>query len=78
MTSAEILLFLGKPEFKRLDGPAQIWQYRQDICVLYMFLYPSYDGHAVSHIETLSHIDKHISQSKCFDNIVLAASKRVR
>ena len=75
MTSSEILLFLGIPQFKRLDDHAQIWQYRHNHCVLYLFLYPSHNRLTVSHLETLSHSDKHIPQDECFASIVLATRK---
>ena len=78
LPSTSILLFLGPPQFKRLDSPAQIWQYRQDNCILYLFLYPSHNGLAVSHLETLDHQHKHISRVECFDNIMLATQKRPR
>ena len=33
---------LGAPEFVRRDGPAQIWQYRAENCVLDLFLYGNF------------------------------------
>ena len=37
----EIIALLGNPQFQRMDAPAELWQYRQNGCVLDLFLYPS-------------------------------------
>ena len=48
----EIIALLGNPQFQRMDAPAELWQYRQNGCVLDLFLYPSSTGLAVDHLET--------------------------
>ena len=50
---SRVLALLGAPQFKRVDAPAELWQYRRDGCVLDLFLYPSSSGAlAVDHLET--------------------------
>ena len=51
---AKLEQWLGKPGFVRLDDPAQVWQYRDQGCVVDVYLYPSGDGMAVSHAEARS------------------------
>ena len=48
----EIIALLGNPQFQRMDAPAELWQYRQNGCVLDLFLYPSSTGLSVDHLET--------------------------
>ena len=72
-TQIEIRAALGSPQFKRFDVPAQIWQYRQNNCVLYLFLYPSNLGLSVSHLETRDHVYAGNDQHKCFAEILRAA-----
>jgi hypothetical protein len=44
---------LGPPDFKRDDGPAELWQYRDNECVLDVFLYvdPQQGGYRVALVE---------------------------
>ena len=51
---AKLEQWLGKPGFVRLDDPAQVWQYRDQSCVVDVYFYPSADGMAVSHAEARS------------------------
>ena len=74
-TQIEIRAALGSPQFKRFDVPAQIWQYRQSRCVLYLFLYPSTRGLSVSHLETRDHVFASKNQHKCFAEILRATRK---
>ena len=75
LTPLEIRTALGSPQFQRFDVPAQIWQYRQNGCVLYLFLYPSSSGLSVSHLETRDHVYASNNQQKCFAEILRAARK---
>ncbi len=43
---------LGLPSFTRQDPPAELWQYRNDVCTLDLFLYETASGgHSVEHYE---------------------------
>lgn len=37
----QLTAMLGPADFRRADGPAEIWQYRNGACVLDLFLYTS-------------------------------------
>src|SRR3546814_19819584 len=40
MTATAVTGLLGQPTFLRREGPAQVCQYRSDLCVVDLFLYP--------------------------------------
>ena len=51
----EVAGWLGEPQLKRRDPPAQMWQYRTPACVVDFFLYGAAGAddaaHEVSHVE---------------------------
>ena len=49
--SAKLETWLGKPRLIRHDDPAQVWQYRNNSCVLDVYLYPAEDELKVAHAE---------------------------
>ena len=50
---AKVTALLGAPHFRRVDAPAELWQYRVNGCVLDLFLYPASGGSlSVDHLET--------------------------
>ena len=56
---------LGRPDFKRRDSPAEIWQYRESGCLLDVFLYLNEDNYRVSHVEVRGHSIKKILGAAC-------------
>jgi hypothetical protein len=40
LESRQVQSMFGDPDLSRRETPAQIWQYRNDTCVLIVFLYP--------------------------------------
>ena len=48
----EILAMLGTPDLKRLEPPAELWQYRTADCVLNLFFYREQGGYRLVHAET--------------------------
>lgn len=50
--SSELLSALGSATLVRTDIGAEIWQYRTDDCVLFLFLYPGEREMAVKHIDS--------------------------
>jgi hypothetical protein len=42
---------IGRPDFMRRDGPAQIWQYRSNACILDLFMYGATTDKKVKHAE---------------------------
>ncbi len=49
--STKLENWLGKPRVIRRDDPAQVWQYRNNSCVLDVYLYPAQDHLKVAHAE---------------------------
>lgn len=70
-----VTTFLGPPQFQRHDNYTQIWQYRQNGCVLYLFLYPTLSGLSVSYLETRNHLDGSNNPQACFAHIFHATHK---
>jgi hypothetical protein len=48
---AEVLSMLGTPDLKRVEPPAELWQYRAADCVLNLFFYDEAGGYRLTHIE---------------------------
>jgi hypothetical protein len=54
LLGAELVQLLGKPDFRRRDLDAEIWQYRAGGCILDLFLYPEEGVFRVLHAEARS------------------------
>ncbi len=65
LSSMAIQQMLGKPDFKRRDSPAEIWQYRESGCLLDVFLYLNKDNYQVSHVEVRGYSIKSILGAAC-------------
>jgi hypothetical protein len=65
LSSMAIKKLLGRPDFKRHDSPAEIWQYREASCLLDVFLYSIEDNYQVSHVEVRGHSIKEILGTVC-------------
>lgn len=50
--SSKLVSELGSATLVRTDIGAEIWQYRTDDCVLFLFLYPGEREMAVKHIDS--------------------------
>ena len=53
LARADVAALLGPPGLLRRDPPAEMWQYRNEGCVLHLFLYPvpADTGYEVRHVE---------------------------
>jgi hypothetical protein len=47
----DILAMLGTPDLKRLEPPAELWQYRAADCVLTLFFYREQGGYRLARAE---------------------------
>ncbi|MBT3237491.1 MAG: hypothetical protein HOK06_03435 [Rhodospirillaceae bacterium] len=59
---------VGEPSFRRVDAPAELWQYRSDDCLLDVYLYRGEEkssAHAVTHIAARRHDETAISADAC-------------
>lgn len=70
---------LGTPGFVRSEAPAQLWRYRDERCLLDLFLYGDGDnaenGAVVRHYEVRSIADPAVSPSDCLKALLLARMK---
>ncbi len=57
---------LGSPGFVRRDGPAEIWQYPAEACVLDIFLYRTGETLAVAYVELRGRGAATTSRRACF------------
>jgi hypothetical protein len=51
MDADNVARLLGSPGLLRHDGPAQIWQYVDEACILDLFLYNNGGRHLVEYVE---------------------------
>ena len=53
LARADVAALLGPPGLLRRDPPAEMWQYRNEACVLHLFLYAvgADTGYEVRHVE---------------------------
>jgi hypothetical protein len=70
LDASELARRLGEPDFLREEPPAVIWQYRNDDCVLDLFLYRSGDSLQVAYAETHDREPVRVAQSDCYAEIV--------
>ncbi len=64
-----LLPIMGAPDFVRRDGPAQIWQYRAENCVLDLFLYGQNDDSQVRHVELRERVPGVEPVEQCFSRL---------
>ena len=62
---------LGKPIFKREDGQAEMWQYKNETCVLNIFIYEDAPGMAAKalHFDTHNHKGGFIDRDECLGSL---------
>jgi len=66
MTETDLRSALGKPDFRRNEPPAEVWQYRGDTCVLDVFLYRQGDTYRVVYAQTHDRDTIRVSQASCY------------
>lgn len=72
LVQAQLEQLLGPPYFKRTDGPARLLQYRDDDCVLDVFVYDtaSEGEERVAHVEARDHGLREMSESACLSSLL--------
>lgn len=62
---------LGPPSFTRRDPPAELWQYRNEVCTLDLFLYQGSTGvYSVEHLEFREAIVSKADIEHCLRTII--------
>ena len=69
-----LVRLLGAPGFKRRDPPAEVWRYRDQSCLLDLYLYPPQSSGApspmtVTFIEARTPQGPSVAVAKCLDTI---------
>ena len=73
----EILAMLGKPDLKRDEPPAELWQYRAADCVLNLFFYREADGYRLVHVEAWERsLAPGAAAAQCRDESALLRARR--
>jgi len=63
---------LGDPELVRREAPAEIWQYRNDGCVLDVFLYDTDGRRTVTYVEARDGDAQRIDARTCLNTLLRA------
>lgn len=70
---------LGNPGLQRIEGRAELWQYRTANCVLDVFFYPGNDGSPrVTHADLRGRRDSRPVPQNCYGEIVAGVDKRAQ
>lgn len=70
LSEPEIIELLDKPNFKRIETPASIWQYQSTICIVDVFFYKTKKVFIVDHVEIRSSNLQKVSEKKCFSSLI--------
>ncbi len=71
--TGELTQMLGSPRFVRRDDSAQLWRYRNESCILNLFLYRNADrpGFWVAHVEARRIEGGAAQKRECFGALLL-------
>ena len=75
MSAAQVGHLFGEPDFTRIDKPAEVRQYRNDTCVLDVFLYPDDKTGGfpnVAHAEVRRRGDAPTDETSCLTSLLKA------
>jgi len=72
LAPAALSTVLGEPELIRREAPAEIWQYRNDNCVLDVFLYETAGRREVTYVEARDGTAQKIEARTCLNELLRA------
>jgi len=65
----QVAALYGEPDLKRVDSPAEVWQYRSAECVLDLFFYDGADGTRLVYAESrMRHPQRGVKDTRCADD----------
>lgn len=65
----QVTALYGEPDLKRVDPPAEVWQYRNAECVVDLFFYDGADGTRLVYAESrLRHPLRGVKDTRCADD----------
>ncbi len=67
MKAAEVEALVGDPDFRRVEPPAELWQYRTAECVVDLFFYGDTNDRRVVHADSRSRDPASGSDGRCGD-----------
>jgi hypothetical protein len=67
MRGAEVEALVGGPDFRRVEPPAELWQYRTADCVVDLFFYGKGDDRRVVHEDARGRDPRHADNERCGD-----------
>lgn len=66
---------LGEPQLIRRDGPAEVWQYTANACILDLFLYEVGEKHRVEYMELRTQPGEAFPKERCYEQLRQAKKK---
>ena len=67
LKATEVEALVGGPDFRRVEAPAELWQYRTAECVVDLFFYGKGDDRRVVHADARSRDPARASDESCGD-----------
>lgn len=77
LTPVDLTAELGKPQLRRHESAAEIWQYRRQDCVLDVFLYEESDGFKVAYLEARDLTAEPVETRPCLRDLLLSRQRLV-
>lgn len=77
LTPVDLTAELGKPQLRRQESTAEIWQYRRQDCVLDVFLYEESDGFKVAYLEARDLSAEPVETRPCLRDLLLSRQRQV-
>jgi hypothetical protein len=68
-TEAQVLAFLGTPDLKRHEAPAEMWRYGDEDCGVHLFFYEADGTMSVKHVETRLAKASGLTEAECLDTL---------
>jgi|GEM_PF-4983012 len=68
-TREEVAAYLGDPDLKRRESPAEIWRYGDESCGVHLFFYENDGVMVVQHVETRLADDSELDEAECLDSL---------
>jgi hypothetical protein len=73
---AEVQAMVGNPDFRRVEPPGELWQYRSRECVVDLFFYGVNDDRRVVHIDGRSRDPARVTEERCGDGSEVMKERR--
>ena len=75
LSPTELVALIGEPDFRRVEPPAELWQYRSADCVLDLFLYGDGKNYRVIHADARDRDMTRKDHARCGDGAEVLRSR---